>query len=515
MRYKCSFLIKFSLLLLVLTAVLAVSPKAQNTSQTSLEWLAGVKTPRNTRTLALWRAGADGFQLLRLRQEAEAPAVPLLTLLGPDGRLKGEAPLPGFEPENEWVFRLAVASDSLALIGYEAALPGGGFGLFARRFNLLTGAWTSPAQLVASAPSANRPAFANAWFRRSADGESSCLYHLPAGPPRPQADLAVFDRRFDLRWQRTLSLPPQKGAVAVRDLLCTAGGAVVLEAQVAEGSIPAFAPAPPAAYWPDGPALYDPQNAWREMPPHHNVLFLVAGPTEEVASFYPATGGKFTPALSLTEHDGRQVYCSGFYSGLDNRRVEGYFVYAIDLTTRQASLLQKAPFPSSVRKALLSERAAQDKEPLPGLALRWMKWAADGKAWMLAERETFAPDPAGLQEALLFRLDSTFRINSVRKIEKSQQPGARRDHLFNSLAAYAGEKSGWWLCRNEGNYPHNRFVLTECRAGEPKEYELAHGPALDVAFLPNTLLRQDKRWYFVGESEAGEKLRIGYLERVR
>jgi hypothetical protein len=58
-------------------------------------------------------------------------------------------------------------------------------------------------------------------------------------------------------------------------------------------------------------------------------------------------------------------------------------------------------------------------------------------------------------------------------------------------------------------------VLTECRAGEPKEFELAHGPALDVAFLPNTLLREGKRWYFVGESEAGEILRIGYLENQR
>lgn len=486
-----------------------------------VEWLAVVRSAKDQRTLALLNAGPGGFHLLRWQERRTdasgiiQPAMPLLTVLTPGGERLHDEPLPGFA-EGGLTFRFAFSNDSALMVLYEA--PGGsGQTLYARRLNLHNRKWSGAPVAVFNDLSGKSPAFATAWFSRSADGSHWCCYRahrLPSGAW--QLSVAVFDAGFDIVWKRETELPAQSGPLAPRSVFCTNNGAVLAHARVYSAdkvSPAAFSTEPPGVYRPDGRPPYRRYDLDAELPAYADALFLLSKDDTEIGAYYPATGKKFTPSFELAEAGDARVYCAGFGSDESNTMAASYFVYAIDLKTRKGEMLQNAPLPVSVRKLFMSEKAAAKKMPVEDLGMRGLLWGADGKAWMLAERENFAQHPNQVKEAALFRLDSTFRIASARKIEKYQNLPAGDAQNFASVAVCAAPKGAWWLLWNQGSWPDARLMLTECRpTGNPEEFQLALSSRTNVALLPQTLLRKGDKWYFVGESEYHERIRIGVLK---
>lgn len=486
-----------------------------------IEWLPVVKTAKDQHTLALLNAGPGGFQLLRWQERRTdasgniTPAMPLLTLLTPGGERLYDEPLPGFA-DGTSVFRFAVANDSVLFVVYET--PGGeGQTLFARRLNMGTKKWSAPAVAVFTDPSNHAPAFATAWFSRSGDGGHCCIYRsqrLASGAQK--VSVAVFDAAFGLKWKHVVELPAQSGPSALQSVLCTNSGAVVLHARLfGSGAIPqtAFPDEPPTIYRPDGRAMFHKYDAAADLPAYANALFVLTPRDTKMTAFYPKLGKKFTRSFQLTEGAGELVYCTGFSSDENNTQADAYFVYQIDLKTPEGHLLQNAPLPAAVRKAFLSEKAAAKKEPVEGLALRWLNWGEDGKPWLLAERENFGQPPGRIEESALLRLDSTFRITAARKIEKYQRLSGGDAQNFASMAACTGPKGAWWLLWNDGSWPDTKLILSECRpSGNPVDHQLGLSSRSNVALLPQTILRSNAAWYFVGESEYHERIRIGRLK---
>lgn len=487
-----------------------------------MKWFPVVKTAKDQRTLSLLTAGPEGFHLLRWQDRRSdgagqlTPAMPLLTVLAASGERLYDEPLPGFA-DGDALFRFAFAADSVLLVFYEAPDPVGGQGLFYRRFNLNKRRWSAAPELVFSEPVSRAPAFAAAWYSRSANGQHWCVYR-PSRVARAPLSVAVFDRTFQLRWRRSAALPGQAGPLAVQQVLCTNSGAVAVQARIFDASLPAPRQGfeePPAAYRPDGRPLYRPFEQTAELPPHANALFVLAPDKEEPVAFYPNVGKKFTPSFELTEGPDGRIYAAGLSADNSNAQVSGYFVYAIDPGTGKGDFLQNTGLPASLRKAVQGEKAAAKKEPVEGLALRWLDWADGGKPWMFVESENFESTPGRLETAALLRLDSTFRVTAARKIEKFQQVAFGEAQNFASAAACPAAKGAWWVLWNEGRWPETKFMLTDCRPnGEPAGYMLDAASRSNVTFLPHTLLKQDGRWYFVGESEYHERIRVGVLEHA-
>jgi len=489
-----------------------------------IEWLPVIKTAKDQHTLALLNAGPGGFQLLRWQDRRtdaagnSTPAMPLLTVLTPGGERLHDEPLPGFA-DGISLFRFAVTNDSVLLVAYEA--PGdGGQTLYARRLNLSNRKWSGEPVAVFTDPANRAPAFGAAWFSRSADGSHCCIYRsqrLAGG--NMLVSVAVFDGLFRLVWKRGAELPAQSGPLALQSVLCTNSGDVVLHTRIfGAGAIPpgAIFEEPPTAYKPDGRTMYNKYKTATDLPAYADALFLLSKEVTETAAFYPKIGKKFTPSVEMAEGTGGQVFCTGFSSDENNSKIEGYFVYTIDLKSRQGQILQNAPLPAALRKIFLSEKAAAKKEPVEGLALRGLQWAGDGKPWLLAERESFVQNPNRIDEGALLRLDSTYRITAARKIEKYQNIPAGDAQNFASMAACAAPKGAWWLLWNQGSWPDTKLMLTECRpSGNPVDHQLALASRTNVALLPQTLLRHDETWYFVGESEYHERIRIGRLHMKR
>lgn len=482
-----------------------------------IEWLPVIKTAKDQHTLALLNAGLSGFQLLRWQERRtdaggnSTPAMPLLTILTPGGERLREEPLPGFA-DGTSVFRFALAGDSVLLVVYEGAGDDRQT-LFARRLNIRTQKWSAPPTTIFT-HQANSSA---PWFSRSADGSRCCFYRsLRLATGTQKVSVAVLDSLFRLEWKREVELPAQSGPLTLQSVLCTNSGAVLLHARLFGSdatSKTAFPTDPPEAYRSGGRSMYNRYGAASDLPAFANALFLLAQEDTKMTTFYPKIGKKFTPSFELAEDATGQVFGVGFSSDEHNNQADGYFVYHIDLKTSEGRLLQNAPLPAAVRKAFLSEKAAAKKEPVEGLAMRWLDWAADGKPWLLAERENFEQPPGRIEEAALLRLDSSFRITAARKIEKYQQlPGGDAQN-FASVAACAAPKGAWWLLWNQGNWPDTKLILSECRpSGNPVDHQLGLASRLNVALLPQTMLQRNGNWYFVGESEYHERIRIGVLK---
>ena len=511
----CSRLSGCILFLVFLTGVYLPPAPAQ---PARVKWFPAVKTAKDQRTLALLNAGPEGFHLLRWQERrtdgagAVTPAMPLLTVLSASGERLQDEPLPGFADGNA-LFRFAFANDSVLFVFYEAPDAAGGQGLFSRRFNLAQRRWSAAPEIIFSEPVQRAPAFAAAWYSRSADGQHWCVYRL-SGAARSQCSVAVFDGGFRLRWRRSVALPAQAGPLAVRRVLCTNTGATVLHARIfgAASRIQAF-DEPPAAYRPNGRPMFRPFEQTAGLPAHSNALFLLEPDTEDLAAFYPNTGKKFTPSLELAESPEGLIYAAGLSAEGSSEQVSGYFVYALDPKSRKGDFVQNAPLPASVRKTFLNEKAAAKKEPVEGLALRWLDWAADGKPWLLVESENFESTPGRIEAAALLRLDSAYRVTASRKIEKYQQAATGEPQNFASVAACPAPKGAWWMLWSQGRWPETKMMLTECRPnGEPDDHLLDAASRSNVTLLPHTVLGRAGRWYFVGESEYHERIRVGVLE---
>ncbi len=487
----------------------------------AIKWFREVKTPRDQHTLSLLNAKASGFQLLRWqdsRTDAEGkrtPAMPLLTVLGPGGERMYDDPLPGFD-SGPLDFRFAVANDSVLLVVYESPNSAGTQTLFARRLNLNTRKWSNEPQSIFTEATGRAPAFSNAWYARSSTDRQTCIYRVQYGNPS-HIETALLDEDFQVIRQGAVELPAPAGQMALRQVFCTDDGEILAHFQIFNsGSKSVGRPfeGSPGVFSSNGHALYRKADWASEAPPYSDVIFLLPTAGQgETADFYPRIGRKFTPSFEISQGPDGRLYCAGLYSDLDNKQVEGYFVYAIDPRTREAQILQNATLPSSVRKALLNEKAAAKKAPVKDLALRWLRWTDDGRPWLLAERQNFDMSPGRMDEAVLLRLDSTYRIGGARKIEKYQRLPTGDPQNFASMAACPAPKNGWWLLWNQGNWPNAKLILTDCGAGgSPTDHTLDASSRSNVSLLPQTMLYRENKWYFVGESEYHERIRVGVLE---
>lgn len=485
-----------------------------------LKWFPLVKTEKDQRTLQLLDAGKQGFYLLRWQDSRtdatgkRSPAVPLLTQLTPGGERLHDAPLPGFE-NGGLDFRFAIASDSVLLVVYEARNSAGSQTLFARRLNLYNRKWSAAPQVLFTELTTEAPAFPNVWFSRSFDNRYTCIYRMSSGKEHRMA-MAMLDQDFQVQWQRNTELPGINSRMNLHQVCCTGKGAVLFHCQ-------AFDPASkvtgrpfesvPSVYRPDGQVFLRNTEWAAEAPPYSNALFLVDGGEDGMATFYPELGKRYTPSFETREGPDGKLYCAGFYGDDNNEQVDGYFIYCIDPDTRQGAVLKLAGLPRSLREVYLRKNAAADRKPVPGLALRWLDWTPDGHPWMLAEQQNFDIPPGRIETAVLLRLDSTYRITNTRDVEKYQRliPGDAQN--FAAMAACPTGQSGWWLLWNTGSWPQAKIMLTDCRSrGIPEEHTLDISSRSNVSLLPQTLLQRDGHWYFVGESEYHERIRIGMLQ---
>lgn len=485
-----------------------------------LKWLPIVKTAKDQHTIQLLHAGPDGFYLLRWQDRRTdidgriTPAMPLLTVLSPAGEKMHDDPLPGFAG-GEMVFRFAVSNGPHLLVAYEAPDALGRQALFVNRLDLAARQWAHAPEAVFHDLSGRAPAFSTAWYGRSADGRRVAIY-LVRGGRTPTASVAVFDTEaFKLLWSRETELPSSSGLTIPGRVMCTDSGAVLIQAGLTDagkGLAGTSYNDPPSVYRSDGRPMFRAREWTDEAPAGSNALYLLQAGDAEIAAFYPAIGKKFTPSVELAEDSRGQLYAVGFTGNSGKGSADGYFVYAIDPRSKQASLLQNAPLPASVRQVFLNKKSASEKAPVENLGLRWLDWGADGRPWILAEQADLDVPPGRVEVAALLRLDSTYRITAARKIEKYQRLSTGDAQNFASLAACAMPKGGWWFLWNQGNWPEAKLLLTECRNnGEPEEFMLSASSQSNVALLPQTLFRQGDAWYFVGESEYHERFRIGVL----
>ncbi len=503
-----------------LAALILLCTTVLHSQPAKIKWFPQVRTAKDQRTLMLLNAGDRGFHLLRWqdsRTDAEgvkAPALPLLTVLTPGGERLHDEPLPGFEDGSK-DFRFALATDSVLLVVYEASNSTGTQSLFARRLNLENRKWSAAPQVLFSDLSNRSPAFTNTWFSRSTDARRSCVYHMTGGQT-PRIAIALLDENLQVLWQRSANLPEASGTRAMRQVFCSNSGTVLVHYQIFNpGARMQGQPyeMPPTVYGANGLAFYRSTEWAVQAEPYSDAVLLLNDGKNAPADFYPQFGKKFTPSFEISEGPDGRFYCAGFYSDESNDNAEGYFVYTIDPEKKAGSIIKQAPFPGSLRRVYLSKKAAADKEAIPGLSLRWLRWAADGRPWILAERQHFNMSPGRIETATLLRMDSTFRISTVREVEKYQRIQTGEPQNFASLAAVPDTKNGWWLLWNQGNWPNAKLMLTECGSrGTSVDYVVDNTARSNVSLLPQTLLRQGNAWYFVGESEYHERIRIGKLE---
>lgn len=501
----------FALLLFGQTGLPAQSPA-------TFDWLAAAKSPgKDQYTLTLLRVGPGGAHVLRWQPEQRdfsgktTPAYPVLASFHAGGELSDSRPVPDFEPESGQIFRLAVAGGDKALFVGEKPHPDGGYGLFVRVYDLARGTWDGPAKAILHAGDARAPVFGNAWFARSPDGQHTCVYWADG---RYGFSYALFDAGFRFVRHGVADWPQGLGRSALRRLFCANDGSLLLQLQTSgSGATALNVPAPPFAWRADGNPVWPAEDV-TTLAPFSVVVLCLKDKSQVFDVFYPKIGKKFATSFEFAQKADGPVLCAGFAGDDAPDRAESYFIYQIDPKTMQAAFLQNAPLTPSLRKAFLSDKDAADKKPVPDLRLARLDWTADGRAWLLAERQDGARNPVELGQAALLRLDSTYRITAARPVDKFQRLSSVAQRYTVSVAACPGPK-GWWALWNKGNYPSASLMLTDCKSsGEPEVHELAGGGRLVLALLPHTACAYDGKWYFVGESATGDRIGIGVLQRA-
>lgn len=497
---------------LALLALLYPAAWLNAQSPAGFSWLDAVKSPRNQRTLALLRAGPEGFHLLRWQAETKdytgpaTPAYPVLARLNPAGKLLDSRPVPGLEPGSGNTWRFAVSNDSLALFCYETA---DGRAIQIRVFDLVKNDWSGTPDRLFEAPggAASMPV----WFSRSPDGNRCAVYTFDG---QTAFSLVSFGPDFQRLSRTRATWPEGLGVTDIRQVFCANTGDVLVQARTSGSGPTAVRPPAPALAWQaDGRAVWPAEDV-STLAPFAATVFLLKKDARVFDVYYPQIGKKYATSFEFAQHSDGPVLCAGFAADTRAELVESYFIYQIDPKTGQSEMLQNAALPVSLRRVFQSEKDASDKKPVAHLRLRRLDWAADGRPWLLAERENAERAPIEFNEAALVRLDSTWKITAARGIEKRQRTDLGEGFFTASLAACPVPK-GWWALWHQGAYPNARLMLTECKtSGEPVDHELAGGPGLQLALLPHTQYGYGGKWYFVGESAVGDRFGVGVLEKV-
>lgn len=499
-----------------LAVLLCLAARLGAQSPATFEWLDAVKSDKNQRTLALLRAGPEGFHVLRWQAEvkdytgASTPAHARLVALSPAGKLLDNRPVPTLGPGETNAFRFAVSNDSLALFAYQTRDSAGRAKFFVRRFDPVQYAWAGDPVFLFGSGEAD---FDNAWFSRSPDGSRCCVYAFRARAGG--LSFALFDRDFHLLRKGLAAWPQSIGVTDVQRVFCANSGELLISAHTSgDQGLRMLPPRQVSAYRADGRGVWPAPEAVEHLNPFAAVVLLLPADTAVFAVFYPKIGKKYTPSFEFAQQGKGPVLCAGLASDLGDNYSDTYFIYQIEPQSARAEMLQNAPLPSSVRRAFPSAgNDADPKKPLKNVYLRTLDWAADGRPWLLVEHEA-GSDRVEFPEAALLRLDSAWKITGARGIEKFQSVESLHLRFTGSQAVVPAPK-GWWALWNKGSYPNGRLMLTDCKAtGEPADYELAAGARLVLALLPHTRLEYAGKSYFVGESASGDRFGVGVLEKA-
>ncbi|MCC7504208.1 MAG: hypothetical protein IT259_02855 [Saprospiraceae bacterium] len=503
--------------LLALCSSLSLSAQ----SPAEFEWFDASKSPERQYTMALLRAGYEGFHLLRWQDEItdyqgnSTPAHPVLVHLDHQGKVKKSRPAPGFEPGAGRTFHWAVSNDSLVLFGYHTQDQYYAFNT--RLFDLRRGDWadTEETQLWLSPPEDPEP-FARSWFVRSPDGNFTALYWSD----RKLFKYALLDRSLRIVYKKEVIWPSELNTIAdVPEVFCSNQGDLVLYTRIspAPGRQSILFPAHPNNYRKNGESLDLPPGVLMTSNgnPLINALMLLKKDEDKFHLFYPGLGKKFISSLLFSQQGGGPIHCAGLASDEDYDRAESFFVYQIEPGSVQASLLQNTPLSPALRNAFPSCRS-DGPSASPALEHLWLRqwlWTADGRPWLLAEGE-HGQGEIETGEAALLRLDSTWKVNSVRRIDKYQEVKTYRGYRYSGSTALIPAGKSWWALWHKGRFPNARLMLTDCKSGgDPLAYELIGGSQLTLALLPHTQFYYQGKWYFAGDSASGDRFGVGVLSR--
>lgn len=474
-----------------------------------LEWLEKTRSPKDRLTEQLLRVDARNFYLLRSQipeNDRVARRIPFLEILTNEGNRLHELRLP--LPENS-TYLCAPANDScLLLVWHESA------SVRARRFDFVAKKWAGePLELFQT--KAPNP---EVWFSRASDGSHTCVFFVDRRAGQNRMEVAVFDRRLTKMWQKSTELPGDPATFEARDFFVSRTGAVCLLARVYDrpnwGFAKPFGGA--TSYFPDGRL---PANEYlaESVAPFSLAVFVLTNDKAQPLAFYPETGKKHPASVVFTDNVGGQVYLAGFGGDASNAIWENYFAYQISPETGGGRMLRQAPLPNPVRRAMLSDKAHERKEPIENYALRSADWAADGRLWLFAEREKLSLFPPNrLEDAVVFKFDSAFQITATRVVGKGQNLPGGNDPFVASFAKIGMPDGGFCLLWNDGKWPNTSFRVAKMkRTGSPEESDLDFAQRSGVSPLPCTLREWNGQWYFVAESEYREKFRIGVLRKTK
>lgn len=475
-------------------------------------FLEKVKCSKNTRTAALVRVWDEGFQVLRLQtvrpkpEENATVEVPLLVNLQMDGSLESEKVLPGFGAEAGFAltWHWAIPGRDALLVAY-----GGQDGrVGVRRFDLLKKDWDGVELPLFSDQKGPFPTLG--WHSAPNGG-----YHLVYGTAKGQCWLAMFDQHFALQWRRSVDLSQGKDPISIAQFFCTQEGKAVVHAhaflQVAKGLDPAAANPETTcrATWPNGARAVP--APWPTHPVAYSHCVGVYGAdAAQDALFYPAVGKGHVTSLVFNQSKPGTLYAAGF-AGSEPGLAENWFLYALNLRDNAGKMLQNMPVSPALRKAYLSEKEVSQKQPIPGLCLRRLEWTVDGTLWALAEQEAEGGTPSErlFKDAVLMRVDSTYKLTGGRPIEKRQRHAASNVQFFGGMAPIRAPKGGWLLGYNHGVWPNNEMLLVECkRSGAAMPTALANCQSKGCTLLPHTLTEYGDSYFFVAESEYREMFRV-------
>ena len=474
-----------------------------------LDWLEKTRSPKDRLTEQLLRVDAKNFYLLRsqaLENERIARRVPFLEILTAEGNRLHELRLP--LPENA-TYLCAPANDSCLLLVWHE-----GGAVRARRFDFLAKKWAGePLELFKT--QAPKP---EVWFRRSADGGRTCVFFVDRRVAQNRMEVAVFDRDLSKTWQRATELPGNPATFEPREFFVSRSGAVCLLARAYDrpnwGFAKPFGGA--ASYFPDGRL---PANEYmaESVAPYSLAVFVLLDEKAQPLAFYPETGHKHAASTVFTDDNADKIYLAGFGGDASNEVWDGYFVYQISPETGGARMLRQTPLPSPARRAMLSDKAYERKEPIENYALRTADWAADGRLWLFVEREKLSLSPPNrLEDAVVFKLDSAFQITATRVVAKGQNLPETGEPFTASFARIGLPDGGFCLLWNDGKWPNTALRAAKMkRTGSPEEFDLDFAQRSGVSPLPCTLREWRGQWYFVAESEYREKFRLGVLRKTK
>lgn len=495
-------------------ALLVAALSTLHTQPTEVEWMKKNSSSKAFRVVSLLKAGPEGFMLLRVKSEPGRPEIPYLTQLDATGGTLHNDPLPGFENHPNHSFLFALEANGNVLVFYAQSDPAAGTQrICSRSFDARQRNWAGTEQEVFKAVIQSTSSGLATGFRVSTDGKHTGIYRMSAENGIYRADIAVLDADLKLVWQRNVTLPKQEGSTMPLHFFCTNNGEMLIHGRQYSGGAALTlwqSDRLSLAYHANGhPVYHNEVVVGDNAPTGSNVVFLIRPSSPEPQVFFPEMAVKHTASFEFGEDSAGNILCIGFGSDEQAGATEKYFVYKIDPVKLKGETLKINKISQNFRGAFMSENAASKKRQVEDVAIRCVKIAPDGLAWILAEQEINSGISSRIGPAALVKLDSTFRMSTTVAVDKNMNLKSGELRCFAPIAFCPAEKGGWWMFWHETNWPEMRLMLTPSKGKE--SFELSTASRNETAMLTNTLRESGGNWYFVAENEDGKVFRIGKI----